>query len=280
MSRTSRLTSSGLPHDGARKRQPSLLFHWQCVEFSPQHYCGSGPIFQHRNDTGFADGLGTNFGATYFPLPNWQKLDWALSGINLNNNFTASMVYDLPFGTGRRFGSQWSNPVNTLLGNWQMTIIEHITSGFPVFVVDSNVFAAGVGGLGFLNGNFNSLIRPDLVNGCNPNAGPHMITEWFNTACFAQPAAGELGNASRAPITGPDFVNTDFSLIKQFKLPWENMGLNFRAEFFNLFNHTQFATPNSTSSLATPDFAGAGFGSISATVNNPRLVQFGLKLTF
>jgi len=243
-------------------------------------YALIGYTYSRTYDTGFADGLGTNFGATYFPLPNWQKLDWALSGINLNNNFTASMVYDLPFGTGRRFGSQWSNPVNTLLGNWQMTIIEHITSGFPVFVVDSNVFAAGVGGLGFLNGNFNSLIRPDLVNGCNPNAGPHMITEWFNTACFAQPAAGELGNASRAPVTGPDFVNTDFSLIKQFKLPWENMGLNFRAEFFNLFNHTQFATPNSTSSLATPDFAGAGFGSISATVNNPRLVQFGLKLTF
>jgi hypothetical protein len=131
-----------------------------------------------------------------------------------------------------------------------------------------------------LNGNANSLIRPNLVAGCNPNAGPHTLNEWFNTACFAEPPAGEIGNASRAPVTGPDFVNTDFSVIKQFKLPWENMGLNFRAEFFNLFNHAQFATPNSTTSLATPDIASAGFGSINATVNNPRLVQFGLKLTF
>ena len=72
-------------------------------------------------------------------------------------------------------------------------------------------------------------------------------------------------------------MNTDFSLIKQFTLPWENMGLNFRAEFFNLFNHAQFATPNSTSSLGG---SSAGFGSISATVNNPRLAQFGLKLAF
>ena len=86
--------------------------------------------------------------------------------------------------------------------------------------------------------------------------------------------AGELGNASRVPVYGPDFVNTDFSVIKQFALPWENMGLNFRAEFFNLFNHAQFGMPIN-------DFAAlSGFGAVNSTVNNPRLVQFGLKLTF
>ena len=244
-------------------------------------YALVGYTYSRTYDTGFADGLGTNYGATYFPLPNWQNLDWALSGINLNNNFTASVVYDLPFGTGKRFGSQWSRPVDAVLGNWQVTVIEKITSGFPLFVVDSNTFETGVGGNGFLNGNANSLIRPNLVPGCNPNAGPHTLLEWFNTACFAEPPVGQLGNASRAPVTGPDFVNTDFSVIKQFKLPWENMGLNFRAEFFNLFNHAQFATPDSITSLATPDIASpTGFGSIAATVNNPRLVQFGLKLTF
>jgi hypothetical protein len=243
-------------------------------------YALIGYTYSRTYDTGFADGLGTNYGATYFPLPNWKKLDWALSGINLNNNFSASVIYDLPVGKGKKLGNDWSAPVEALLGNWQVTVIERITSGFPVFVVDSNTFGTGIGGNGLLNGNANSLMRPNLVAGCNPNAGPHTLNEWFNTACFTQPAAGQLGNASRAPVTGPDFVNTDFSVIKQFKLPWENMGLNFRAEFFNLFNHAQFATPNSTSSLATPDIATAGFGSIAATVNNPRLVQFGLKLTF
>jgi hypothetical protein len=243
-------------------------------------YALVGYTYSRTYDTGFADGLGTNYGATYFPLPNWQNLDWALSGINLNNNFTTSVVYDLPFGTGKRFGSQWSRPIDSVLGNWQVTVIEHISSGFPVFVVDSNTFGTGVGGNGFLNGNANSLIRPNLVAGCNPNAGPHTTAEWFNTACFVEPPAGQIGNANRAPVTGPDFVNTDFSVIKQFKLPWENMGLNFRAEFFNLFNHAQFATPDSTSSLATPDIASGGFGKINATINNPRLVQFGLKLTF
>ena len=232
--------------------------------------------YSRTYDTGFADGLGSNYGASYFPLPNWQHLDWALSGLNLDNNFTASVIYDLPFGHGKKWGSDWNGPANAILGDWQVTVIEKITSGFPVFIVttDNN------SGVGFFNNNATSLTRPDLISGCNPNAGPHTINEWFNTSCFAQPAAGELGNATRAPAIGADFVNTDFSLIKQFKLPWENMGLNFRAEFFNLWNHAQFATPNSTGSLGIPDFAAPGFGSIAATVNNPRLVQFGLKLTF
>ncbi len=74
-------------------------------------------------------------------------------------------------------------------------------------------------------------------------------------------------------MTGPGFVNTDFSVIKQFALPREGMGLNFRAEFFNLFNHAQFGLP-------IADISAPGFGSVNSTVNNPRLVQFGLKLTF
>src|SRR5215472_6528400 len=256
-------------------------------------YALIGYTYSRTYDTGFADGLATNVSASYFPLPNWQNLDWARSDINLDNNFTASVVYDLPFGTGKKWGSAWSGPVNNVLGNWQVTVIEHITSGFPVAIVDSNTFTIFPGSIPcptgpgvcfisatLLNGNITDLNRPDTVKGCNPNAGPHTVAEWFNTACFSAPAVGELGNANRAPVIGPDFVNTDFSLIKQFKLPWENMGLNFRAEFFNLFNHAQFAAPHSTSSAATSDSAGACFRTTAATVKNPRLVQFGLKLTF
>jgi hypothetical protein len=69
-------------------------------------------------------------------------------------------------------------------------------------------------------------------------------------------------------------VNTDFSLIKRFALPWENMGLDFRAEIFNIFNHAQFGLPGADVSSSSQ------FGRNSFTVNNPRLVQFGLKFTF
>ncbi len=248
-------------------------------------YALIGYTYSRTYDNGFADGLGSNYGATYYPLPGFNKLDWALSGLNLNNNFIASVIYDLPFGKGKHFGSGWSGPANTLLGNWQVTVIEKITSGFPVFVVDSNAFATGVA---FLNNNGASLTRPNEISDPNKGGGGtgcptqvHTVANWFNPCAFAHVVIpGELGNASRAPLSGPDFVNTDFSVIKQFALPWENMGLNFRAEFFNLFNHPQFATPNAAGGLGIPDISASGFGAINSTINNSRLVQFGLKLTF
>jgi len=226
--------------------------------------------YSHTYDNGLSDGLGSLLSAPYFPLPNWQKLDWAPSQLDLHNNFTGSVIYDLPFGKDKKYGSSWSNATDSILGGWQVTLIEKITSGFAFPLIDSN----NNSGVSFnTGGNGNAFERPNQVAGCNPYAN-QTKTQYINVACFAQPAAGELGNASRVPVYGPDFVNTDFSLIKQFKLPWENMGLNFRAEFFNLFNHAQFGLP-------VNDFnAPSGFGAVNSTVNNPRLVQFGLKLTF
>ncbi|HTR26649.1 MAG TPA: carboxypeptidase-like regulatory domain-containing protein [Terriglobales bacterium] len=229
--------------------------------------------YAHAYDNGLTDGLGSLLSAPYFPLPNWQNRDWAPSQLGVHNNFTASMIYDLPFGKGREFGGNWNDLTNTILGNWQVTLIEHITSGYPTPLIDSNN-QSGV----FFNagGNGNNYNRPNQVSGCNPQSGDHSHLQWVNTSCFSHVdgvTTFGLGNASRVPVVGPDFVNTDFSIIKQFALPREGMGLNFRAEFFNLFNHTQFGLP-------VNDISGIGFGSVQSTVNNPRLVQFALKLTF
>ncbi|HUL33882.1 MAG TPA: carboxypeptidase-like regulatory domain-containing protein [Candidatus Eisenbacteria bacterium] len=233
-------------------------------------YALIGYTYSRNFDTGFSDGVGTSLGVPYIGLPNWQNSDMALSQINLNNSFTASVIYDLPFGRGKKFGNDWNGAANAILGNWQVTVIEKITSGFPIFLYDSNN-ASGVN----FNNNGNSYNRPDQV--CNPNSGFNQnIGEWFNTSCFAEPAIGELGNAGRTPASGPGFVNTDFSVIKRFALPWENMGLDFRAEFFNLWNHAQFGLPNAD----VNPVASSQFGKINYTVNNPRLVQFGLKFTF
>jgi hypothetical protein len=200
----------------------------------------------------------------------WQHLDWGLSQINLDNSFTGSVIYDLPVGRGKQFGSNWNNVTNTVLGNFQLTMIERISSGFPVPLIDSN----NQSGVFFQNGgNGNNWNRPDRVAGCDAGAVNHSKLQWFNAACFPAATPGQLGDASRVPATGPDFVNTDFSVIKQFALPGERMGLNFRAEFFNLFNHAQFGAP-------VNDINASGYGSVNSTVNNPRLVQLALKLTF
>jgi hypothetical protein len=120
--------------------------------------------------------------------------------------------------------------------------------------------------------NGNSLNRPNQT--CDPASGHSSLSEFFNTSCFSAAPSGELGNASRAPLSGPDFVNTDFSVIKHFLLPREGTRLDFRTEFFNLFNHAQFGDPGG-------DFnSPATFAVINTTVNNPRVIQFALKLAF
>jgi hypothetical protein len=226
--------------------------------------------YSRTYDNGLSDGLGSELSAPYFPLPNWQNLDWALSQINLDNSFTGSVIYDLPFGRGKQFGSSWNDTTNAILGGIQLTLIERVSSGFPVPLIDSfnqsgTTFNAG--------GNDNNFNRPDQVAGKNPYAANHGQHQWINAAAFAAPPVGQLGNASRVPVVGPDFVNSDFSLVKQIALPGKETGLNFRAEFFNLFNHPQFGNP-------VNDINATGFGAVNSTVNNPRLIQLALKLTF
>jgi Carboxypeptidase regulatory-like domain len=238
-------------------------------------YALVGYTWSRTFDSGMPDGDGTFPGATYWPLPGTRKADWGLSQINLNDQFTASILYELPFGKGKRFGADWGSVPENAFGGWQVNVIERATSGFPLFVVDSN------------NGNFSgsevnfqwngsSLNRPDQI--CNPNSGHHTVAEWFNTSCFTGAQTGELGNASRTPVSGPDFVNTDFSAFKDFRVH-EGYTLQFRAEIFNLFNHSQFFLGGGASQMQ--DFSSAStFGKVTGTVNNPRLVQFALRLDF
>ena len=93
-------------------------------------YALLGYTYARNFDSGFADGLGSTAGPTYFPLPGTRSADWALSQIQLNHNFTASVIYDLPFGKGKRFGSSWNGGVNAVLGNWEVDVIQKISSGF------------------------------------------------------------------------------------------------------------------------------------------------------
>ncbi len=259
---------------------------------SAQHgvYALIGYTYSRNFDSGLTDGLGTNAGATYYPLPGTAKLDWGLSQLNLNNSFTASILYDLPFGKGKHFGSQWNKATDAVLGSWQVNLIERATSGFPLFVVDSSN-PSGV----FFSYNGNTFDRPNEVGdpnkpgpvAANPNCAytppsrVHTLQNWFNPCAFMSAPAGELGDEARAPIYGPRFVNTDFSIIKDFPLPFrEAMNLQFRAEFFNLLNHPQFFMSGVADSGEQDINSPSSFGVLNQTVNNPRLVQFALRLNF
>ena len=108
--------------------------------------------------------------------------------------------------------------------------------------------------------------------------------DWFNPCDFVQVPVGELGNAPRAPVSGPNYINTDFSLIKHIAVTERTM-LDFRAEFFNLWNHPHLYLPGSPGVSNMQDINAPGsFGFANATVNNlagdSRVIQFALKLAF
>ncbi len=243
-------------------------------------YALIGYTYSHTYDSGLPDGLGTFPGATLWPLPGTHNADWSLSQLNLDHQFTASVTYDLPFGKGKAFGGNWNGALNAIAGGWEVDAIERAISGFPLFVVDST----NNSGVNF-QWNGNSLNRPELVPGCNPKSSHPTLTQWFNTSCFLDDEtfdtqfAGKLGNAPRAPVSGPRFINTDMSFIKHFLLPREGMRLDFRAEFFNILNHPHFYLPGGSSGMQDIS-SPATFGKASATLNDPRFVQLAMKLIF
>ena len=250
-------------NDIGRARYDSLQIKAETKSARHGLYALLGYTYARNFDSGFPDGIGTSSGATYYPLPGTKNADWGLSQIQLNHNFTASVIYDLPFGKGKQFGGDWNAPVNAVLGDWEVNVIEKITSGFPLFLTASN----NNSGVNFAS-NSN---RPNQT--CNGKLSNPTVTKFFDTSCFSDPTPGKLGNTSRTSLYGPGFVNTDFSAIKHFRLRREGTDLEFRAEFFNLFNHAQFFLPGQ-------DVDSSNFGRITQTVNNPRLIQFALKLRF
>jgi hypothetical protein len=273
------ITDSGSAHyDGLQVKAETKSVHHGL-------YALLGYTWARTFDTGMPDGDGTFPGATYWPLPGTRKADWGLSQINLNDQFTASVIYNLPFGKGKQFGGDWNGAEDAVLGGWQVNVIEKATSGFPLFITTS----ANDTGVNF-EWNGSSLNRPDEVSNpflggtvaANPTCtAPAQVRNkqyWFNPCAFVPAPAGELGTISRAPLSGPRFVNTDFSAFKNF-LVHEGYVVQFRAEMFNLFNHSQFYLGGGSTGMQD-ESSTSTFGVVNGTVNNPRVIQFALRLDF
>jgi hypothetical protein len=277
-------------NDVGRARYDSLQIKAETKSAQHGLYALLGYTWSRTFDSGMTDGLGSFPGAIYWPLPGMQKADWGLSALNANSQFTASVLYDMPFGKGKQFGGGWNGVTNTILGNWAVNVIERFVTGFPLFVVDSN----RPSGVNFGWNSGTSFDRPNEVG--DPNKGGnmggrtdcpakvHTLQNWFNPCAFQEAPAGELGTAPRAPVYGPHFVNTDLSLVKNFVLPFrEGMGLQFRAEFFNLFNHPNFYLSGDGGFGAMQNIASSSsFGIVNDTVgtDKARVMQFALKLKF
>ncbi len=205
---------------------------------------------------------GTNAGNSNQPMnPFNLKLEKGLSLIDVRNRFVASGVYELPFGRNL------TGFAGVLTKGWATNFIVTLQSGTPFTVQEpQDISLTGVGA-----------DRPNVV--CNSNRGPHTVQAWFDTSCFQRLSsttnAGQYGSEGRDIVIGPPLKAFDFSLSKDFPI-YESLGLQFRAEFFNIFNHPNFNLPNFTEGLAPPN---GSFGSIQSALD-PRILQFALKLNF
>ncbi|MEP7274660.1 MAG: hypothetical protein ABI882_24435, partial [Acidobacteriota bacterium] len=186
----------------------------------------------------------------------------SLAGIDVAHRFVISYLYELPFGKGRRFGSDTHSIVNAIIGGWQFNGITTFQTGTPLSISASNT--AGL---------FNPLTLPN-TSGKDPNlSGPvdARLLRYFDTSVYSQPAAFTFGNASSfVNIRNDGVKNFDMSLFKQFA-PIEQLRVQFRVEALNAFNTPRFGSPN-TSVVST------SFGVITTQANSPRQLQFGLKL--
>ncbi|PYY17777.1 MAG: adenylyl cyclase [Acidobacteria bacterium] len=187
--------------------------------------------------------------------------DYGPSDLDRRHIFTGSYVYTLPFFR------QQDGVVGHVLGGWELSGIVYLNSGHA-FTASSGVDRGGLG----LAGNTFSGGRPDMNGSPNVNA-PHTATKWFDTSVFSQVPTTQIrpGNEKRGTIVGPDTKRWDANLFKNTKIS-ERFTVQFRAEAFNVLNHTNFDTLRTSSTSST-------FGKV-LTARDPRQLQLALKLLF
>jgi hypothetical protein len=213
-------------------------------------------------------GGGPGFDTGVFREPqdgNNLRAEYGPAEFDVTHRLVASYVWELPFGSGRHFGKNWSGATEFLLGGWQLTGINVAQSGLAL--------TATLAGSSVLNLGGERRARPNLVGNPVLPESERTLTRYFNTDAFAAFSPGQqaFGDAGIGIMRGPGYVNCDFTLAKSFRLS-DRRSVQFRTELFNAFNHANFGPPNLQREST-------GFGQI-LTAANARIVQFGLKFYF
>ena len=200
-----------------------------------------------------------------------------LSSFDVRHRVVTSVLYDLPFGKGKRF--KIANPVlNAVAGGWQTGGILTLQTGVPGTL--------GIGGVDNAATSDGGYDRP-VATGVSPYLSNPTPSRWLNPAAFTEAPPGFFGNVGRNTIEGPGIVNLDAEVHKQFRMPFnERHSLQFRIEAFNAINHPNWGMPglNILSGAAFPGqpatAAHQNFGVVGGTSTSMRQMQLGLKYSF
>jgi hypothetical protein len=221
-----------------------------------------------------------------------RKGDRGRSSFDIRNNLVLNFIQELPFGPGKAFGHDANGWTAMTIEGWSVAGIGSFHSNVPFTPM-----------LGFDNAGTQSTVNSDRPNlAGNPSQGTcangrpaGTVTCWFNPAAYALPPAGSFGNAGRNSLSGPDFADFDFAVLKD--LPFgDYRSVEFRAEIFNIANRPNFAVPTNTEgpngtggngddiylgrALSGQGIPAANAGQIFSTVSSSRQIQFGFKISF
>jgi len=185
------------------------------------------------------------------------RSEYGPSDFDNRHRMSVSGVYQLPFG---KEGKWLRTGVGAwIAGGWQFSEIFSYVSARPFTIYySSNV-----------SNTLNLHDRPNIIG--DLNAGPRTATQWFNAAAISTPPTGTFGNEGRNAVQGPNYVDLDATLSRDFRIA-ERYSLRFRAEYFNIMNHPNFDLPGTT-------IAGSGFNTIP-TAEDPRQLQLALRFSF
>jgi hypothetical protein len=204
-----------------------------------------------------ASGFFNTTGDPNFPQNSYDlSAEKGRSDFDTRQRFTLSYAYDLPLFNGHRW-----------IGGWQSFGVLTFQTGQPFTVAllpDDDNTNTGISQLGF-----GANDRPNVAG--NPKLANPTAQEWFNTAAFGMPRYGSFGNAGRNILDGPGMQTVNFSIVKNTAVS-ERLSVQFRTEFFNLLNHTNFNLPDNF--LGSPTF-----GQV-VSAQDPRRLQFALKFLF
>jgi hypothetical protein len=213
---------------------------------------------------------------------NNLKNEWSLSSSDAPQRLVIAYVYDIPVGRGKQILPNISRAADFVVGGWGLQGLTTLMKGFPL-------------GIGMNGGRvFGQGQRPNVVPGCNKKTkggADSRLNNWFNAACFADPGVNVYGNQPRndPSLEAPGIANWDMSIVKKFPIDKDGrINFQFRAEFYNLFNRTQFGYPSTGISgyNINPDGSHTGVsnnpnvGRIFNQLNLPRIAQFALRLNF
>ncbi|MGH9772199.1 MAG: TonB-dependent receptor domain-containing protein, partial [Candidatus Acidiferrales bacterium] len=242
--------------------QTSLTKHLtQGLEFQLSYTYAKGM----SNNIGYYGDGGQAGTEGWYPQDLYDMVaEWGPSYFSGEHNLTASYTYQLPFGSGRRFGSHANPVVKAVLGNWQLSGIFTYHTGFPLTIYANDL--SGTNSRGF---RADCIASPTYPRSSSPLGG----VQWFGTSAYAQPAAGTFGSCANGTTWGPGLTDWDAGFHKDIPLgrSSETRVLQFRAEFINFTNHAIFNSPNIN--------VGAGLGQITSS-QSQRTIQFALKFLF